>query len=929
MAKIEFSNLKEGIKQHLKKLCTELGADLVTFYFYDKPSNQFFFPVSYGLYDEEDFERGIPNMNRPLGQVAQKSREVFAEDVNVSGLAGPFSYNEKVASLAALPLKRKKDVFGVVFINYRQAHSFPEEEQKRIRQTVNSFASEITRLTQQINTNNLVPAAITKEIQWVYENTILQEIAHKAVGVLEDSTIIIWLPDKKTLRCRVISGVSMLAQNVPLIDVTTRDPVARAFKQGKSVSIDDARKIRGFVLADLRDDLRWRAIEAVPIRNSQNETLGVIAAYATVHLKFTLHEKAILRALAESAAYNLENEKKIDSLNALHALGTRLTLPLNLKETLSEIVTSTPRVIGVDICTIHLYDAAKQEFEDVDKSAVYGASAQNMNKPGKGGVAHRVIERTWVLSEDVPDETFDASSTFVRQENVRAYAGVSLQVVNEPVGVMFVSYRQPHKFSADERTLLRTISFYAATAIYVAKLFEQRDAFAEIARDITNAHNRTELLAVVLDRSLELLGSEYGAIGLYNAETKEIRIEYAVGTEAHVIPATIGLTQLAIRTGQPVRVDDVRQEVNYFSRRPDTRSELDVPLKRGEQVIGVLNVETSRLAAYTEEHEKLAFALAAQTVVALDKIELLEQTQAELNRRVADIEVLQEVYGALETEELEDSLSNLVTRTLALTGADYGAIYLLDRSASEPMLLLAALPEGRATEDQRQERISVNNSKGILPHVVNTGKSYRSDNVLEDEHYFAIHADTRSELIAPLVFNNRVYGAIDLESTQLNWFNEREEQLVQAIAGAAAAAVRQVHLFEDLEEVNRLSEQLNSTSFKKVQEVLELIHRSANKLMDTNNMYIALYDDYSDVVRFGLMYELGEKVDVETDYRYQPRKAGQGKTEEIIHTKKPIFHPTGKEHWGWYKEKEGRIDYSEGEAKAASWIGVPMLPMTR
>lgn len=77
------------------------------------------------------------------------------------------------------------------------------------------------------------------------------------------------------------------------------------------------------------------------------------------------------------------------------------------------------------------------------------------------------------------------------------------------------------------------------------------------------------------------------------------------------------------------------------------------------------------------------------------------------------------------------------------------------------------------------------------------------------------------------------------------------------------------HLFEDLEEVNRLSEQLNSTTFNKVQEVLELIHNSANKLMDTNNMYIALYDDYSDVVRFGLMYELGKKVDVETDPRYQ------------------------------------------------------------
>lgn len=72
---------------------------------------------------------------------------------------------------------------------------------------------------------------------------------------------------------------------------------------------------------------------------------------------------------------------------------------------------------------------------------------------------------------------------------------------------------------------------------------------------------------------------------------------------------------------------------------------------------------------------------------------------AELNRRVTDIEVLQEVYGALETAELEDGLANVVTRTLLLTEADYGAIYLLDRSTQEPVLFLAALPEGRASKN--------------------------------------------------------------------------------------------------------------------------------------------------------------------------------------------------------------------------------------
>ncbi|MBE2224642.1 MAG: GAF domain-containing sensor histidine kinase, partial [Anaerolineae bacterium] len=156
-----------------------------------------------------------------------------------------------------------------------------------------------------------------------------------------------------------------------------------------------------------------------------------------------------------------------------------------------------------------------------------------------------------------------------------------------------------------------------------------------------------------------------------------------------------------------------------------------------------------------------------------------------------------------------------------------------------------------------------------------------------------------------------------------NWFNEREENLVGAIAGAVAAAVRQVFLFVDLEEVNRLSERLNSTTFEKVQDVVELVHQSATQLMDTNNMYIALYDDYSDTVRFSLFYEGGKKFNVETDIRLRPRQAGKGKTEAIIRSKEPLFHPTKEDHIAWYKQ-EGNQDYIK-DVKMASWIGVPML----
>ena len=98
--------------------------------------------------------------------------------------------------------------------------------------------------------------------------------------------------------------------------------------------------------------------------------------------------------------------------------------------------------------------------------------------------------------------------------------------------------------------------------------------------------------------------------------------------------------------------------------------------------------------------------------------------------------------------------------------------------------------------------------------------------------------------------------------------------------------------------------------------------------MDTSNMYIAFYDkvdEVTEVVRFGLAYVKGVKVDIENEPNWQPRKAGHGKTEEIVHTKKYIFHSTKKEAEGWYQQPGHRDYLPKNYLPSSSWLGVPMI----
>ena len=104
-------------------------------------------------------------------------------------------------------------------------------------------------------------------------------------------------------------------------------------------------------------------------------------------------------------------------------------------------------------------------------------------------------------------------------------------------------------------------------------------------------------------------------------------------------------------------------------------------------------------------------------------------------------------------------------------------------------------------------------------------------------------------------------------------------------------------------------------------EVLDLIYSQASKSMDTNNMYIALYDEVTDTVRFGLAFVNGKRVDVKAEKGWQP-KGGKERTEEIIRTRKPIFTATKVEAEAWYAQPE----HKEYVGTAfASWLGVPMM----
>lgn len=188
----------------------------------------------------------------------------------------------------------------------------------------------------------------------------------------------------------------------------------------------------------------------------------------------------------------------------------------------------------------------------------------------------------------------------------------------------------------------------------------------------------------------------------------------------------------------------------------------------------------------------------------------------------------------------------------------------------------------------------------------------------------------QSWLGVPMIFEKQVIGILVAENRRkAGAFGERGKGVLSTVARQAAVAIESARLYERLERkitsrsaLNEIGQRLTASIRLSEPEILELIYQQASRVMDTDNMYIALYDGATDTVWFPLAFLGGRPVDVAEEEGWQPRQAGKGRTEWIIRYREPLFSFTSGESKAWYKQP-GRREYI-GQP-FASWIGVPMI----
>lgn len=178
----------------------------------------------------------------------------------------------------------------------------------------------------------------------------------------------------------------------------------------------------------------------------------------------------------------------------------------------------------------------------------------------------------------------------------------------------------------------------------------------------------------------------------------------------------------------------------------------------------------------------------------------LKEYTATVERRTRYLEAAAEVgQAATSIYNLEELLPQVVNFISERFGFYQTGIFLLD-DAGEYAILRAASSEGGRRMLARNHRLKVR-AEGIVGYVTGSGKVRIALDVGEDAVHFNTPElpQTRSEMALPLFYSGRLFGALDVQSTESNAFSDEDISALRVLADQVSMAINNAQLFEQLQ----------------------------------------------------------------------------------------------------------------------------------
>ena len=333
-----------------------------------------------------------------------------------------------------------------------------------------------------------------------------------------------------------------------------------------------------------------------------------------------------------------------------------------------------------------------------------------------------------------------------------------------------------------------------------AGLAHRQSALLRLSAAIASAQTEPDVCRAVVDGLHdEAIGYDFIGVFLLDAASSERVLGASVGWDdippGMRLPADHGLSARPLRDGKVQYTPDVTLEPEYVPGL-GSGSEIDVPLRAGDDVLGVLVVESREPDAFGPADREILTAAAQHAGIALARLRLVEEQRrlVAAERRRADerqalLDTITDLSGSLELSRLLDAV---LTRAVRLLGAAGGELATYDDRTGE--LVIAA--NHNMVEDSRGTHLKVN--EGAMGLVVKTGEQMMIPDYQtwsgRSPQYARI--DARAVVVSPLLMGRRAVGAINVwHEDPSRTFTEADCRLLSLFGQQAAIALENARLF--------------------------------------------------------------------------------------------------------------------------------------